>query len=206
MEAVRRAVRCGLAATLLCVAVTATATDRLAAARGDAVASGKADGVAAGWSIDARKPAGWTQDCCQYARAIGVDLVLYQGEWTGEPNRVMVLNVWPAKLATLDAEWQDDQKHYLQRDPAAKVEPLPLPGARLGCRGFVYHGSDHVDDAVAFCDPGKASGIRFSWSMALAADDPTRQSLLAAFAQVIESSHYRKQAAEAKAAAAPASP
>ena len=191
----------------LLVAAAVQATDRPGATADSAevVAQGKADGVAAGWSIHTRQPAGWTQDCCQYAKAIGVDLVLYQGEWTGEPNRVMVLNAWPTKLATLDDEWKDDQKHYLQRDPTAKIEPLPLPGAKTRCRGFVYHGGDHVDDAVVFCDPGKPAGIRFSWSLAIAANDPTRQQLLAQFAQVVEASHCTPQSAATAPHGAPAS-
>jgi hypothetical protein len=104
----------------------------------------------------------------------------------------MVLNVWTSKLATLDNEWQDDRKHYLQRDPAVKVEPLPLHGAKLACRGFLYHGSDKVDDAVVFCDPGKASGIRLSWSMAVGANDPVRAQALAQFQQVVAMSSYMR--------------
>ena len=84
------------------------------------LASGKADGDVPAWTIDAAPPAGWTADCCTYARAIGVDAVLYQGEWTGKPNRVMVLNVWPAKLASLDDELQADAKRYHQLDPAGQ--------------------------------------------------------------------------------------
>lgn len=197
-----------LLALALLAATTVQAADRPGAAAdgADVVAQGKTDGAVAGWSIRTHPPAGWTQDCCQYAKAIGVDLVLYQGEWTGEPNRVMVLNVWPTKLATLDDEWKDDQKRYLQRDPVAKIEPLPLSGAKTSCRGFVYHGTDHVDDAVVFCDPGQASGIRFSWSVAVAATDSTRQQLLAQFAQVVEATRYKKVLPMAKAPAAPASP
>ena len=59
-----------------------------------------------------------------YAKAIGVNLVMYKGEWTGEPERVMVLNVWNAKLSSLEAELQDDRHHYLERDPAGKVRAI----------------------------------------------------------------------------------
>jgi hypothetical protein len=152
---------------------------------------GKADGKAQGWAISADEPAGWTADCCQYARAIGVNLVIYRGEWTGEPDQVMVLNVWPRKLPNLDAESQDDRKHYLQRDPAAKFQPFELHADKpMACQGSVYQGSDHVDDVVVFCDPGEATGIRLSWSMTLAANTPNRQQVLDQFRNVIEHSSY----------------
>jgi hypothetical protein len=157
-----------------------------------AVAYGKRDGKVPGWAITTQAPAGWTQDCCLYANAIGVNLVLYRGEWTGEPDRVMVLNVWPRKLPTLDAEWQDDQKRYLQRDPAAKVSSFPIANPGMACHGTLYQGTDHIDDAVAICDPGKATGIRLSWSMTVAAAEPSRQQVLELFKQVVEQSTYRK--------------
>jgi hypothetical protein len=43
-----------------------------------------------------------------------------------------------------------------------------------------------------FCDPGKATGIRLSWSMTLAANDAQRASVMALFQQVIASSRYTK--------------
>lgn len=154
------------------------------------VASGKADGAAAAWTITADAPDGWTADCCTYARAIGVDAVLYRGEWSGEPNRVMVLNVWPARLASLDAELQADRKHYLQRDPAAKVNRLPIALSRMTCAANVFEGTDRLDDIVVFCDPGKRAGIRLSWSMTLADGDPQRRPLLAALMGVIGTTTY----------------
>ena len=154
--------------------------------------SGKADDSVPGWSIVTALPPGWTGDCCQYARAIGVNLVLYKGDWTGNPDRVMVLNVWPRKLPTLKAEWQADQAHYLKKDPKAKVSEFPLGATSMNCRGVLYQGSDKVDDAVVFCDPGKATGIRLSWSMTIAANDAQRASAIALFQQVIASSRYTK--------------
>jgi hypothetical protein len=164
----------------------------LAAGNDVATAYGKPDRDVPGWVIRTHVPEGWTQDCCTYAQAIGVNLVLYKGEWTGEPERVMVLNVWPAKLATLEAELQDDRKHYLQRDPAGKVSVLTLEHTAMPCAGVLYEGSDHKDDAVVFCDPGQASGIRLSWSMALAHGDTERQSLLELFRRVAQQSSYAK--------------
>ena len=155
-------------------------------------ASGKPDGAIPGWTIATSAPAGWTADCCTYAKAIGVDFVIYQGDWTGEPDRVMVLNVWPRKLPTLAAEWQADQKHYLQHDPRAKVVAFPVSNSAMDCHGLLYQGTDHIDDAVVFCDPGKAAGIRFSWSMTVAADDAQRQHVTELFLQVIEKSAYMK--------------
>jgi hypothetical protein len=154
--------------------------------------SGKADESVPGWSIVTTLPTGWTGDCCQYARAIGVNLVLYQGDWTGKPDRVMVLNVWPRKLPTLKAEWQADQANYLKKDPRAKVGEFPLGATSMTCHGVLYQGTDHVDDAVVFCDPGKATGIRLSWSMTVAANDAQRASAIALFQQVIASSRYTK--------------
>ena len=155
-------------------------------------ASGKADGSIPGWTISTSPPIGWTADCCTYAKAIGVDLVIYQGDWTGEPDRVMVLNVWPRKLPTLAAEWQADQQHYLQHDPRAKVAAFPVSHPTMECHGLLYQGTDDIDDAVVFCDPGKASGIRYSWSMTVAAGDTQRQRVIGLFQQVIEKSVYAK--------------
>jgi hypothetical protein len=154
--------------------------------------SGKADESVPGWSIVTTLPADWTGDCCQYARAIGVNLVLYKGQWTGKPDRVMVLNVWPRKLPTLKAEWQSDQTHYLKKDPKATVSEFPLTGTSMTCHGVLYRGTDHIDDAVVFCDPGKATGIRLSWSMTVATNDAQRVSVIALFQQVIASSRYTK--------------
>ena len=157
---------------------------------------GKADGNAPGWAITTDALPGWTQDCCKYANAIGVNLVLYQGDWTGNPDRVIVLNVWPAKLSSLDAELQDDRKYYLKVDPAGKMSLFPVIDPKaIECRGVLYQGADHVDDVVVFCDPGKVSGIRYSWSMTIAATDPQRQPMLDAFKQVVEHSTYMKYVA-----------
>lgn len=148
---------------------------------------------APGWAITTELPAGWNKDCCTYAKAIGVNLVLYQGEWTGKPERVMVLNVWPAKLPTLAAEVDEDRQHYLQSDAHGKAAPFPVASPRaITCQGVFYQGSDHIDDAVVFCDPGKASGVRYSWSMTVSDTDPNRQTLLATFKRVVEQSVYMK--------------
>lgn len=155
-------------------------------------AHGPADGNVPAWTINTTAPVGWTKDCCTYASAIGVNYVLYQGEWTGKPDRVMVLNVWPSKLASLDVELQDDRKHYLQLDPAGKVNPFPVSNSHMPCQGVLYSGADHVDDVVVFCDPGKVAGIRYSWSMTIGATDPLRQQLLDTFKQVVEHSSYAK--------------
>jgi len=163
-----------------------------AASSGDkgVVVSGKAERDIPAWVIHTDLPDGWTQDCCVYAKAIGVDLVLYKGEWTGEPDRVMVLNVWPSKLSSLEAEIQEDRHHYLNRDPGAKASEFAVHHAGFPCRGMLFEGTDHKDDAVVFCDPGLATGIRFSWSMSLAHDDAQRQDLLALFGRVAEQSSY----------------
>ncbi|WP_109123903.1 hypothetical protein [Dyella sp. C11] len=153
---------------------------------------GKADKDVPGWSILTDLPTGWTQDCCMYAKAIGVNLVLYKGEWTGDPERVMVLNVWPSKLSSLEAELQDDRHHYLARDAAAKVDVLAIDNKNMACRGVHYAGTDHKDDLVVFCDPGLATGVRLSWSMTLAHDDPQQADLIAAFQHVVEQSKYLK--------------
>jgi hypothetical protein len=156
----------------------------------DMLAHGARDGDAPAWAIAVKSPAGWTRDCCTYARAIGVDAVLYQGDWSGKPQRVMVLNVSPRKLPTLAAEVQADHKRYLQHDPAGRVSGFAVRHPRMPCQASVYQGSDHVDDVVVFCDPGQASGVRFSWSMAFADADRSRRALLDAFMQVVVASRY----------------
>ena len=155
-------------------------------------AHGAADGNAPGWTIHTIAPDGWTKDCCTYASAIGVNYVLYQGDWTGKPDRVIVLNVWPSKLPSLDVELQDDRKHYLQVDPTGTVSAYPIKNPSMGCQGVMYTGSDHVNDVVVFCDPGKAAGIRYSWSMTVGQGDPQSQAALDAFKQVVEHSTYAK--------------
>ncbi|RUL74481.1 hypothetical protein [Dyella choica] len=157
----------------------------------DVMAYGKTDGKAPGWAIMTDLPKGWTEDCCKYAAAIGVNLVLYQGEWSGKPEGVMVLNVWPAKLPTLAAELQDDRQHYLQSDAHGKASVFALQDPHgIACQGVLFQGSDKVDDVVVFCDPGKPSGIRYSWSMTVAANDPNRQALIDTFKQVVQRSSY----------------
>jgi hypothetical protein len=153
---------------------------------------GAADKEIPAWAVSTQVPDDWTDDCCMYAKAIGVNLVLYQGEWTGEPERVMVLNVWTSKLSSLEAELQDDRHRYLGRDPAAKAQVLAVNNSSMPCRGVHYQGSDHKDDLVAFCDPGLATGIRLSWSMSLAHDDPKMSGLVASFQRVVEQSAYLK--------------
>jgi len=167
------------------------------AATGDktAAVSGAADHDIPAWTLRTDVPDGWTQDCCMYAKAIGVNLVLYKGEWTGEPDRVMVLNVWPSKLSSLEAEMQEDRHHYLDRDPSGKASVFAVDNKSMTCRGVLYEGTDHKDDVVVFCDPGLITGIRLSWSMALAHDDAQKRDLLALFRQVAEQSLYLKQPA-----------
>lgn len=162
---------------------------------GEVAVQGRPDGKVPGWTIRAQAPAGWTADCCTYARAVGVNLVIYQGTWTGEPIGVMVLNVWPRKLPSLEAELDADRKHYLQLDPLAQVSRFPVRHRGMACEALVFQGSDRVDDAVVFCDPGKASGIRLSWSLSFPDKDPQRAKLLEEFMRVVVGSTYQRGAA-----------
>lgn len=183
-------------------ALAALAQAATPAAADNVLARGARDGDAPAWAIATTSPAGWTRDCCTYAKAIGVDAVLYQGEWTGKPQRVMVLNVTPRKLPTLAAEVQADRKHFLQADPAAKVTDLTVKHPGMPCEATVYQGSDHVDDVVVFCDPGKDSGVRLSWSMTFDDADPARRPLLDDFMRVVVASRYLRDVAST--AASPA--
>ena len=176
---------------LLLVLTTCFAVAHAAAPTDDVLAHGAADAGAPAWAVAVASPAGWTRDCCTYARAIGVDAVLYRGEWSGKPQQVMVLNVSVRKLPTLDAEVQADRKRYLQRDPTGTVSGFMVRNPTMPCAATVYQGSDHVADVVVFCDPGKRSGVRLSWSMALDASDPARQSLLNDFMRVVIASRYQ---------------
>jgi len=180
-----------LSMLVLCMFVTlvqaGTPTDNV-------LARGARDGEAPAWAVAVVTPSGWMRDCCTYAHAIGVDAVLYQGEWSGKPQRVMVLNVTPRKLPTLTAEVQADRKRYLQHDPAGKVSGIVVRNPTMPCEASVYQGSDHVDDVVVFCDPGQASGIRLSWSMAFDDADPSRRALLDDFMRVVVATHYAPDA------------
>jgi hypothetical protein len=163
-----------------------------AAPANNVLARGARDGAAPAWTIAVSTPGGWTRDCCTYARAIGVDAVLYQGDWSGNPQRVMVLNVSPRKLPTLAAEVQADRKRYRQHDPAGKVAGFAVRHPVMPCEATVYQGSDHVDDVVVFCDPGQASGVRVSWSMAFDDGDPSRRALLHDFMQVVVATRWTR--------------
>jgi len=180
---------------LLVLALLVPFTAGAAQTNDDVLAHGMRDGRAPAWAIAVPSPAGWTRDCCMYAKAIGVDAVLYQGEWTGKPERVMVLNVWPRKLATLADELAADRKQYLQRDEAGKATAIRIHNPHMPCRGVVYEGSDRIDDAVVFCDPGAASGIRLSWSMSFADGDVTQRALLDAFMRVATNARYLRYVA-----------
>jgi hypothetical protein len=195
MEAVMKRCCWGLLLLLLVSVAQAVPVDNVA------TVSGAADRDIPAWTLRAPTPDGWTQDCCMYAKAIGVNLVMYKGEWTGEPERVIVLNVWNAKLSSLEAELQDDRHRYLERDPAGKASVFAVDNKTVNCRGVLFEGSDHKDDAVVFCDPGLASGIRFSWSLTLAHDDAQKADLLALFRHVAEQSQYTGQASAGQAAA-----
>jgi hypothetical protein len=98
------------------------------------------------------------------------------------------------KLPTLTAEVQADRKRYLQHDPTGKVSDVVVRNPTMPCEASVYQGSDHVDDVVVFCDPGQASGIRLSWSMAFDNADPSRRSLLDDFMHVVVATHYASDA------------
>ncbi|HWX65150.1 MAG TPA: hypothetical protein VNZ27_01855 [Rhodanobacter sp.] len=172
-----------------------TALAHAATPADNVLAHGARDGDAPAWAIAVTTPAGWTRDCRIYAHAIGVDAVLYQGEWSGKPQRVMVLNVSPRKLPTLAAEVQADRKRYLQHDPAGKVSGFVVRQRNMPCEASVYQGSDHVDDVVAFCDPGQLSGIRLSWSMAFDDADPSRRALLDDFMQVVVATRWMQDVA-----------
>lgn len=158
----------------------------------DVLAHGVRDGAAPAWAIAVASPPGWTRDCCMYAKAIGVDAVLYQGEWTGNPERVIVLNTWPRKLATLADEMAADRKQYLQRDAKGRATDLTVDNPQMPCAGVLYQGSDRIDDVVVFCDPGQASGIRLSWSMSFADGDPMQRPLLDAFMRVATNARYER--------------
>ena len=107
----------------------------------------------------------------------------------------MVLNVTPRKLPTLADEVQADRKHFLHAEPAAKVTGFMVQHRTMPSAATVYQGSDHVDDVVVFCDPGKDSGVRLSWSMTFDDADPVRRTLLDDFMQVVVASRYQHDAA-----------
>lgn len=161
------------------------------------LAQGARDGNAAAWAISVESPTGWTRDCCTYAHAIGVNAVLYRGEWTGKPQRVMVLNVWPRKLPSLAAEIQADRQRYGKLDPRGKTSNFSVQQPDMACEASIHEGSDRVDDVLVFCDPGRASGIRLGWSMSLDDNDASSQALLDAFMRVVVASRYQRVVAPA---------
>lgn len=186
--------RAWLAGVLLVIAGVVMADDSTIGPT--VIVYGKADGATAGWGIVTNEPAGWTQDCCHYAKAIGVNLVLYRGDWTGDPDRVMVLNVWPSKRPSLADEVKEDRAQYLHRDSKAAVSTFAIHNKAMSCVGTFYKGSDHMNDAVVFCEPGKPTGIRLSWSVTIAANDPNQKQTLSLFRQVVERSLYMKYKSE----------
>jgi hypothetical protein len=179
---------------LLALALCLFATLSQAGGSDDVLARGARDGAAPAWVIAAATPPGWTRDCCTYARAIGVNAVLYQGEWSGKPQRVMVLNVWPRQLATLAGDVQADRKRYLQHDPAGKTSTFVVRHPAMPCEASVYQGSDRIDDVLVFCDPGAASGVRLSRSMTIDDSDTARRALLDDLMQVVMATRWAKAA------------
>jgi hypothetical protein len=179
---------------LLALALCLFATGAPPGGRHEVVPRGARVGAAPAWVIAAATPPGWTRDCCTYARAIGVNAVLYQGEWSGKPQRVMVLNVWPRQLATLAGDVQADRKRYLQHDPAGKTSTFVVRHPAMPCEASVYQGSDRIDDVLVFCDPGAASGVRLSWSMTIDDNDTARRALLDDLMQVVMATRWAKAA------------
>lgn len=161
-----------------------------ASASDDLLARGARDGNVPAWAISTATPPGWTRDCCTYAREIGVNAVVYQGAWSGKPQRVMVLNVWPRQLPALADDVQADRKRYLQHDPAGKISGFSVAHPTMPCEASVYQGSDQIDDVLVFCDPGSASGVRLSWSMAFDDADPTRRAVLDDFMSVVVATRW----------------
>jgi hypothetical protein len=178
------------ACALAAVTNAATAASPAPPVLSSVTAHGARDGNVPAWTITAPAPAGWTADCCLYAKAIGVNAVLYRGQWTGKPQRVMVLNVWPRKLPTLAAEVAADRTRYKQLDPAGRTTGFPVRHRSMPCTASVYQGSDYIDDVLVFCDPGRAAGVRLSWSMTLDAKDSAQRSLLEDFMRVVVGTRY----------------
>ena len=157
------------------------------------IAYGRAGKHLPGWGLVSSLPAGWTADCCDHARWVGVPLVLYRGDWTGKPEGVIVLNVWLAGSKALHADVVEDRGKYLKRDAKATITPLKFGTPKgMACHGLMYRGSDRVDDAVVFCDPGKRTGIHYSWSNSVDQADPARAQLLHAFRQVVADTIYMR--------------
>ncbi|GAB3024560.1 MULTISPECIES: hypothetical protein [Oleiagrimonas] len=188
LSAAPRAIRLGFALLLGLCAVSAQAAP---ASGKSAVAYGRAGDKWPGWSIVTDVPSGWTADCCDHARWVGVPMVIYRGDWTGKPEGVMVLNVWLSHGQTLEQDLDKDRDEYRRRDPKATIAALSMPTPRgVTCSGVRYHGSDGVEDAVMFCDPGQRTGIHYSWSISIGEKNPQRAATLNAFAQVVAHSRY----------------
>lgn len=183
MEAVRQV----LLLTALCLLVPVT---HAADIHDDMIAHGARDGSVPAWVVSTVSPASWVRDCCIHARDIGVQAVIYQAPWSGKPQRVMVLNVWPAQLPSLADDVDADRKRYLQHDPAGKVAGFTLRHPTMPCEASVYEGSDKIDDVLVFCDPGLASGARLSWSMAFDDADPARRAVLDDFMSVVMATRW----------------
>ena len=105
------------------------------------------------------------------------------------------LNAESAERKALADELAADRKQYLQRDEAGKATAIRIHNPHMPCRGVVYEGSDRIDDAVVFCDPGAASGVRLSWSMSFADGDVTQRALLDAFMRVATNARYLRYVA-----------
>ncbi len=189
----RAARRMLMAALALALALASLGAAAWGVVPPELVAQGARDGATPAWMVSAPTPVGWTGDCCTYAKAIGVTAVAYRGTWTGKPQQVMVLNVWPRKLPTLAAEVAADRAHYLRLDPAGKATQFAVRHHTMTCTAAVYQGSDRIDDVLVFCDPGVASGIRLSWSMTLDANDRQMRALLGDFMRVVVATRYHAE-------------
>lgn len=195
MKAILAAVLAATTATGLLTTTTLSAGASESEARLEVHGDGEANKGMPPWSILAPKPDGWKIDCCDHAKALRTNLVMYQGEWTGKPDRVMVLVVWPSESNSLESSLQADREGYLKDNPAGKIEAFPVTNPNgMACQGVLYEGRKHnedLDDAVVFCEPdNKASGLQLSWAVTIAKNDPAREQVLTSFKHVVEGSAY----------------
>ena len=127
-----------------------------------------------GWAFTVSAPPGWKLDCCERTQDLDANLLVFPENWNGkDPDRVMVLTVWPKERADVDADWQADAIDYFAHFPGLTSITYDTQVQDAACVSASYSSADHISDHVVFCDPGSDWHYRFAWSMSLRASSAT---------------------------------
>jgi len=145
-----------------------------------------------GWAFMVAAPPGWNFACCDRARDLDANLLVFPDGWDGRnSDHVMVLTVWPKERADVDADWQADANDYFEHFPGLTSVTYQPQVKDAACLASTAVGADGVADHVVFCDPGSDWHYRFAWSVSLRAGpaDAASESAFRATVGTMETMH-----------------